>query len=1583
MRVNWIAALLLCACSTESTETSDTRQADTETSCDVSALAWNLDTARPKVCAGPWQYQELKDCSVLQNQVSCFADGASDPQSCANVLAPGSTVTTPASLACPEASRISNRSHFVPASCYFATTYDSNAEHRHEAMKTKKIQTCKKWSSDGDCIMYTYVTVAAETCDQHAQARVNIYHSSYMGGSSGTANFGAWVIYENPVTSGLYCDYDLYNVPTDYHYGADSPSLPICGGHSVPDPDYVTYASCYNPGKPPTYRCGSLPDLHFTAIGQLASVIDATADGASEQCLTGEQYDLPTAGDPDPATKVQAKHAFLRSNYEHAVASGYAGVDNTALAAMLERNLKLLFESYGEYLTPEQRAYSRGLYAIDDNLPTTNGAACGAAYTPPLATSCDLEPQLQPLDRQLAMCTRLRSHHVHGVKDVEDVVDACIDVADQIGALRSSFIAHGGNDDGARPPDNEPLLVECGYVGYRELWHQVVTDPLASHFEKLVDLKNNAAQDTPETQSRMRLLDRWYSKTEHDFYPFAATSNGTALSDPLVRARWRETSKLAGSFWRGIYRQLFSMADQYAAGSGSGSATIPDAADIEAAAHDSLIADRTILGLLYPPSGQTPPLTGAPLLMLTGDALQAMTKRLQDISVYHDMGCSYLGCANGRNDSETAYLYRFFAGLASAQGLAQVVSDANAANGAAPTPVVRPEWLTVFSQLAAQHSTFELAVCDAENVPAASCDAAHYATLETAMETAPTSLSPPATPLGSLIQDANVRWSSYSKSGMLDPGARNKLSAGIQQAQIDAVINDLRTTANNLDAKTSTYSSTMQQLAASYLTDLAQQNKLSDVEAQIEVKQATIGRQTADVAGLREKLDRDQDLWGSFLDSYKTVTDVDGNALVATEDLGTFAMAATSARATGPLGHGDVSTLLAAPNKYTVVKGDILHITVSGNWSPTCMLQATGGKVAIPDDDQMAVDYTTNPQIGPEGFTLTLNNGTLSTKANTTSETNSSESGSTFDAGICAGIHAEAGWSTGSGPGFDASIKAYVDASLCAKINSSSSSTYNEGSSSSQSTSASASIATSSGVRLPNTPFPNQPAGSVVLVYTSPGQPTQILRTEVVLRQYATIAPADADVYIVANDITAPPCQPDASSALSLSVQRLQTAASAAANVKTALNNVLDTITAQSDAFVAQGSFSAADQTSLRSAAISAISSSTGCNCNFATYPDPIKNFFYAWIDHEIATIDKKVQIYNLQRANNAVLLDIEGLSQDLVYADKAGHIAAMTPAWSLRNLDMELLRAEVRKVMTSMTYDLYPILKLRFPTIFAGLASDEVLLPQVQTLVNAHWDDPVDNLAHAAYQASQALLDATSTIAVHQADLAITTIGLQFTRPGAAKFMQFPYADDGRSKAVWDQITTPPHIVTFSVTPEDLYRLGGGSYLSCTQEAPVIRDLAVVVSGQDSDTTARFNPLYWYGPTWVSATVLFPLARVFDQVLGRWMPGELESYTLADSGWQQQLSQFLFADTATTTFSKYDEKRPITGTTFTTARGLSPFTQFTIDFSSFYASDKLVNGIQPLFDPANPTRAKQVTLVMRLESRLNSPTLDFLPTCH
>ena len=157
----------------------------------------------------------------------------------------------------------------------------------------------------------------------------------------------------------------------------------------------------------------------------------------------------------------------------------------------------------------------RSLYAQDDNLPRTrDGSACGVDYTAPVTNSCDAQDQLTPLDRQLESA-RACSRSTSTSEGRGGVENACIDVADQVAAIRSSFIANGGVDDGQRLPDGTvttPLTVECGFLGYREAWHRAVTDPLATRMEKLVDLKNNAAKDTPETQLRLRLLGRWYDK---------------------------------------------------------------------------------------------------------------------------------------------------------------------------------------------------------------------------------------------------------------------------------------------------------------------------------------------------------------------------------------------------------------------------------------------------------------------------------------------------------------------------------------------------------------------------------------------------------------------------------------------------------------------------------------------------------------------------------------------------------------------------------------------------------------------------------------------------------------------------------------------------------------------------------------------------------------------------------------------------------------------------------------------------------------------------------------------------------------
>src|SRR5260370_39257524 len=170
-------------------------------------------------------------------------------------------------------------------------------------------------------------------------------------------------------------------------------------------------------------------------------------------CLPRKALPLPTgaAGD-SPNALVQNKHEKLKGNFINATSHLYAGVDNGALATILERNLKLLFETYGEYLTDDQRAYTMSLYAADGNLPMSGNAICGHDFSPPASTNCDVAPAtMATLDRTLDMCMRLQSAHVHGVKDQDNVVKKCIDAAENVGLVRQSFVAQGGVDNGSRP----------------------------------------------------------------------------------------------------------------------------------------------------------------------------------------------------------------------------------------------------------------------------------------------------------------------------------------------------------------------------------------------------------------------------------------------------------------------------------------------------------------------------------------------------------------------------------------------------------------------------------------------------------------------------------------------------------------------------------------------------------------------------------------------------------------------------------------------------------------------------------------------------------------------------------------------------------------------------------------------------------------------------------------------------------------------------------------------------------------------------------------------------------------------------
>ena len=581
------------------------------------------------------------------------------------------------------------------------------------------------------------------------------------------------------------------------------------------------------------------------------------------------------------------------------------------------------------------------------------------------------------------------------------------------------------------------------------------------------------------------------------------------------------------------------------------------------------------------------------------------------------------------------------------------------------------------------------------------------------------------------------------------------------------------------------------------------------------------------------------------------------------------------------------------------------------------------------------------------------------------------------------------------------SAKAYVDASACASAGFSQRSDVSFSHNDTDGTDSKTSASFSSGMRLDTTPFPDAPAGALLAVVTPKNAPTVVKELRVVQAPATTmVLSEDSDVYLIANDIVdlTNCASPDTKDKLSVKVTTAVHAGAALAWVSDGIAAVAATIKAQAGdgaglGIVAQGRITPSQVASIRSRALLSLVAECKAKvadvtlCDPSKLPESVRNFVVAFIDREIERMELKLEMLTTRRALQALALDVDQLVHDFNASSNEGRVAELLPRWTLRNLDTEALRAQTAQLVDSVTFDLYPILQLRYAQILSTLSSDQVLNPSLMTLVNAKWDAPVADLAGAAATAAAHLYDSTDQIAQKYPGVVPKFVALSFPRPGTTtRFWLHVDEKDKRNAQVWDAATTTPgnHIAQLRINPEDLYRAPGGPpSLLCTEEVPVIRDLAIVVAGNSrtpgltTSTESQFNRRPFGLRSFSAPKMTFPAAALFDSNHNLWSSGGPLEFELNQLDWASMDTTLLVSADAGDAMTKYLALRGDPRAN-ANARGLSPFNEFSIDFSSLY-DPAYVTGTSPL------ELADQIIVTMMVEYHpvAVDRSLSWITTCH
>ncbi len=642
----------------------------------------------------------------------------------------------------------------------------------------------------------------------------------------------------------------------------------------------------------------------------------------------------------------------------------------------------------------------------------------------------------------------------------------------------------------------------------------------------------------------------------------------------------------------------------------------------------------------------------------------------------------------------------------------------------------------------------------------------------------------------------------------------------------------------------------------------------------------------------------------------------------------------------------------------TMSPGEVMRIDVTGNWAPTCALQAV--KIPAPTGKLSSITVpiaTSDALTGPEGYAVQWSSDGYVAHGYSDSTTDSTSWASTYQA--CAKVEA-------GGPVTE--IVSVADSlSACTS--------YETRHTSAQETVDSngwrnqASVSFSGGLRVPFAPFPNAPVGSLIAVTTVHNAPQNILDARVVERRTAFVAPSPppafgtlVDVHFIVNDIHGDDlgqCSQPRAERLTVEIVVITPFGAVARAIGSAMAATLADVNARAPQYYAGGTLQQDEKVALRSMAWAKVQQfliPTGVG--ITNLPRELSNLFEAWLDMQLASIGRRAAIVATARDIERLREEALQLEHELDAADGRSRLLALVPRWRLRNLAAVELRSDVDQLAEVLNRHAAPIFELRDPARLSTFRGN------VQTQLDALLaidvaGDPGDVIDDFRIFAE----DVRDAIAVAQFDLPTTfrrTVAIAFPRICGGEpcnVSAWRSASVEASLLAWrtTEDAAGGHIATFRVVPTDLYSAGGtNADLSCHDVAPVIRRAGLFVSTTAAaDIGDLGRELYTVGAAGGEALV-FPsvggnVELWADSASGVPLPLPADSGPSGDALVEFGASNELGA-----------------------GAGMSPFTTFEVNMSSFFNAPPL-NTI---------TEADALILVMEVERRVTTSNVYVPGVC-
>ncbi|WNG30977.1 hypothetical protein F0U62_48395 [Cystobacter fuscus] len=1396
---------------------------------------------------------------------------------------------------------------------------------------TEQICECDDWRCESQiCRTEYYYTYYPPTCDSAASMH------AYQLGASG-----------HEVTNTVYgpsgavgCYYTVHDVPT-YDWVSDS-SCPVrtCRADEYTYMD--TYHACRHPsfGKAPVASCGSAagpmysePNRSVSQLKQDSKIIQAwitlnvaqvPVEFENTLCLTCEHLSNP-----------QDKFQCLWTQLGRLDSLGLSATARGALEGQLVHHLKLLLETSANALSVAQRDQAITLYASKPTLTSQ----CGTTWTEPVTASCSVPAYVKGT---FAMCDKMRSEHVPAAV-LPAILDTCFSTtARYVAELAQSSCSRADVDL------------------YRQAYLDISLGILIKHLGRMsTPLGSSDAEDLArvnELHGKLAAIQSWYTPAREQVFP-------PSVSDDVLLIRLNELFK---HFWNIVY---IDAELKHTIGEGTASEQDAQAEAIRRGVLDrGLRAERQVLLATFASGSiSAPPLTGDLVFYVMGDALEGIRRRLEDVSLLHDMSCRFMSCTSLR--SKTRQLWGLLGSMHDEDALKKEV---DAIARLLETERLDKQWVEAFKRIQAQHGIFEAAAKVALGMGSAYDKEAWFTR-------APASIPATVTSFTSLLKTARARVSGYDTNALFVLSDAQRLEVGLDAQKQVNINTQVDVQISSVTARKNAYQFERKSLVEGLLGQLANQQELTNISSQTDVLYEQTVTLSKDLDGLRSSQAIDDIRHGGFMKGFELL-----NAGVASEGRDVIkverplSVSAKHATYTGQGGVSNLATVVVpssgAPFKLVANKGNIINIQVSGEWSPTCALSQTvgfnGSKVRPVTDNQTPI------MTGPEGFTVNTVEGKYYADGTQTVTSDGKYRNWTASAKVCGGFSLlKPVELITSFLGFSANAELCGGWDVGDTWNETESTTNGNGSESRSS------MTLSRGVRAKRTPFPNQPAGSLLLVRTtrpavnnpSSIPASSILSVQVVRAPNTSVLVDDtSDLYFVVNDLSDPTCGTANPSELTLKVTHLQSEAAAARNIFRAMASAEQMLRNDAEKYVAQGRLLPSQAALLRNAAyaqvynqcVSDCPEGQSCSCSdLSSYSESLRNLFETWLAYDIVAIEREVELVNIERQMRSLHLELKALAKNYTLAQGKSRLLALEPVWALRNLDGSELRGELGKLNGIMTRLVEPIMKLRHHELQASFADEDKRKLKALLEFNPLTSDLVA-LSSSATAAAEMINGHLKNERERGPTKTVSEVIVSIPRVDKKVTSEFATVSNEMAAGVWRQILAGKDPV-ITLNPSHLYEKGGGTLvLGCTQSAPIINTMAFYLAHNESNSYLPYSLSTTFSPE-----MTFPTTT------------DLYEYSFVRPDYLAPTVQMLlgFPEDALTSLRLYWQN---SGTQVAT--GLSPFSSIHLDLSSFrsprYPSkpDGSLGSTNPLY------LANELLIAFRVEPRQESSgaTLPGVPEC-